>query len=242
LPYHSGEIMKNVSMTTKVRTRISNEWIVGKNKFAKFFRKFYSQQHQLTSTTSENRYPELFEEASKALVNFNDDEISILSYGCSTGEECFSLRKYFANSDIIGADINRRNLTKAEKKNTDSKIKFIYSAEENIRSQGPYHLIFCLSVLCRWEDTKNLENCEKVYPFQKFQETINMLSENLLPGGIFVIYNSNYPFEDTDLFINAAFETVNTPAIVNSGFVTKFNRLGNRVLGTHASCIYRKRA
>ena len=124
----------------------------------------------------------------------------------------------------------------------DNKIKFIYSSEENIGARAPYHAIFCLSVLCRWEDTKDVENCEKIYPFQKFQETVNMLSGNLLPGGLLVIYNSNFAFEDTDLFVTGQYKAVSTPSILNSGFVTKFNRLGNRALEIHTSCIYRKQA
>lgn len=227
-------------MKTKLQKRISNEWIVRKNKILKLFRKLYSDQHQLTSTTFENRYPELFEESRKALTDFVDKETAILSFGCSTGEECFSLRKYFIDSTIIGADINRRNLVKANKKNNDSKIHFIYSSEENIRNEGPYHVIFCLSVLCRWEDTKNLDNCEKIYPFSKFQDTVTMLSDKLLPGGLLVIYNSNFAFEDTDIYTHEKYETIDTPSVLDSGFVTKFDRSGNRVTYIHKSCIYKK--
>ncbi|MEQ1587068.1 MAG: class I SAM-dependent methyltransferase [Cyclobacteriaceae bacterium] len=228
-------------MKTRLQNRISNEWIVRKNKVLKLFRKLYSDQHQLTSTTFEDRYPELFEESRRALTDFADKETSILSFGCSTGEECFSLRKYFTESTIIGVDINRRNLVKARKKNSDQKIRFIYSSEENIKNEGPYRIIFCLSVLCRWEDTKDLDNCEKIYPFSKFQDTVNMLSEKLLPGGLLVIYNSNFAFEDTDLYTHSEYVTIDAPSVSDSGFVTKFDRRGNRVPGIHKSCIYRKR-
>lgn len=210
-----------------------------KSQLKKKVRGFYSDQHQLTSTTAVNRYPELFSEVQRIFRSSrNNLEPSILSFGCSTGEECFSLREYFKRAKIIGVDINNRNLRKANRKNGDDKIKFLFSSTENIEKEGKYDLIFCLSVLCRWEDTKNVTNCEKIYPFQKFEASVSELTSQLVVGGLLVVYNSNFRFEDTVVFDD--FEIVETPSMKDSGFVNKFDSFNNLLTDRHKVCVYRK--
>ncbi|MEQ9415351.1 MAG: class I SAM-dependent methyltransferase [Cyclobacteriaceae bacterium] len=223
----------------KIKEGIYNWLTLWKAHLKKKIRVFYSDQHQLTSTTAVDRYPELFTEAQRIFEGKqNTNRPSILSFGCSTGEECFSLRNYFKEALIIGVDINNRNLQKANRKNVDSNIKFLFSSTENIEKEGKYNLIFCLSVLCRWEDTKYLTNCEKIYPFQKFEDSIKELSSQLLDGGLLIIYNSNFRFEDTNVFND--FEIVNTPTVKDSGFVNKFDTNNNLLTDVHTTCIYRK--
>jgi chemotaxis methyl-accepting protein methylase len=227
-------------LVNKMRTVAHNYWQLWKSQLNKYYRRLYAQQHQLTSTTATDRYPELFTEAKEA--QGNNKNIKILSFGCSTGEECFSLKKYFPGASIIGVDINRQNLKKAASKNIFKDVKFLNSTEENIKTEGNYDLIFCLSVLCRWEDTKYVDNCEKLYSFKKFESTLLMLTDNLLPNGLLVIYNSNFRFEDTSVFFKSDFEIVPTPTVNDSGFVYKFDTDHNRITEPHGHCIYRKKS
>lgn len=217
--------------------RVSNFLIFIKNQVSVNFRRLVKDQHQLTSTTGSNRYPELFSEAKVAMVRLKKP-YSILSFGCSTGEECFTMKSYFPDSKIIGVDINKGNLRKAVSKSTSNDIQFLFSTPKTIAANGQYDLIFCLSVLCRWEDTKDLANCENVYSFKKFTETVGFLAGQLLTGGLLIIYNSNFRFEDTPFF--QAFEIVTTPTVSNSGFVHKFDSNNNRIHEPHRHCIYRK--
>lgn len=227
------------SFFKKGQVLVTNTIHLQKNKVKKFFRKFYAEQHQLTSTTDFDRYPELFGEVGKYSKTFGDESLAILSYGCSTGEECVTLKSYFPKSRIIGVDINKSNIKKANLRNTHSDVKFILSTEENISLGGKYHLIFCLSVLCRWDDTKFVTNCAAIYPFKKFQETLIQLSNNLLPGGFLIIYNSNFRLEDTVLV--GSFEIRTTPSVPDSGFVYKFDSQNNRLKEAHANCVYQKK-
>lgn len=205
----------------------------------KRYRKFYTEQHQLTSTTALDRYPELFQEAKRYCEKyFSSERLTILSYGCSTGEECISLRRYFAEAQIVGADINKSNLNKASVQNGGPGISYLLSSPENIGNAGPFNLIFCLSVLCRWEETKDITNCEKIYSFSKFESTLRVLNDNLAVGGILVVYNSNFRFEDT--VISRLFEILPTPSVACSGFVHKFDNRNNRLYEPHTNCIYRK--
>lgn len=232
--------MSTNSFFSKAKNKLKSEIYFLVNGIRKFQRSFYSAQHQLTSTTGTNRYPELFEEVRKNMFEKAAQKISILSFGCSTGEECFSLRRYFNNALIIGTDINKSNLAKAEKNNADENIRFIFSTPENIIRQVPYEIIFCLSVLCRWEDTRYVENCSALYPFEKFESTVAMLSNLLAPGGLLVIYNSNFAFEDTTVYKADQYSIIRTPSVPDSGFVYKFNKDCNRVYDTHAACVYQK--
>lgn len=219
-----------------VLVSIRNFMFFARNQSSRFRRKLVSDQHQLTSTTSLDRYPELF---SAVRANTQQEHPAILSFGCSTGEECLTIKSYFPAGTIIGVDINKRNLRKAIKSNTYGKsIHYHYSTPENIVKHGKYDIIFALSVLCRWEDTKDLENCENVYSFEKFSETVNLLISQLRPGGLFIVYNSNFRFEDVPAFKN--FSIVPTPLVENSGFVHKFDSRNNRIREEHKHCVYRK--
>ncbi|GIL22501.1 MAG: hypothetical protein BroJett042_10140 [Bacteroidota bacterium] len=221
----------------KIRSRIAGTLYLMKIGIEKFIRGFYTEQHQLTSTTYFDRYPDLFNEV-KHISGAHDAAINILSFGCSTGEECFTLRTYFPKAKIIGVDINESNLRKARKGNKDVNIHFLISNTHTISVNGKYNIIFLLSVLCRWEDTRDLENCEKVYPFKKFEETVGSLVSQLLTGGLLVIYNSNFRFEDSKYFKD--FEIMETPTVADSGFVTKFDSENKRISSLHRTCIYRR--
>lgn len=199
-------------------------------------RKLVREQHQLTSVTATNRYPELFSEVRS--IWKEKSTTSILSFGCSTGEECFSLISYFPKAKIVGADINNANLREARRKLRDENIEFVYSTPEAIAERGQYDIIFCLSVLCRWEETKDLENCAHVYSFEKFSNTVAMLSEQVKPGGLLVIFNSNFNFEETHSFKN--FKILPTPEVLSSGFVHRFDSNNNRIKSVHKHCVYQK--
>ncbi len=228
---------QNPSVPSKIVNRLRSFGYLAWNEVEKSYRRLFPGQHQLTSTTSADRYPELFAEAAN-LLNANSQPCRILSYGCSTGEECFSLKRYMPNSTIIGLDINRNNLKKARAANASKDILFLESNAENLTQHGPYDAIFALSVLCRWEDTKFVNNCEKIYPFEKFASTVSQLTSQLNVGGLFVVYNSNFRFEDTPDF--RCFEVVPTPTVMDSGFVKKFDRKNFELNDSHSNCVYRK--
>ena len=63
---------------------------------------------QPCGTTSDDRYPNIFEQVRK--LAGDGTNVRILSFGCSTGEEVFSLRQYFDEARIVGLDINPFNV------------------------------------------------------------------------------------------------------------------------------------
>jgi chemotaxis methyl-accepting protein methylase len=155
---------------------------------------------QIADTTRGNRHPDLFHFCQEQLKNKRG--LKILSFGCSTGEESFSLREYFPDASIFGCDINRKSLSIAQKNNTDDNIKFFLSNEDNLLKNGPFDLIFALSVLCKEPECRVVADIAKIFPFQLFNTITESLDTVLNNNGLLVIRNSNYMFEDTISFKN----------------------------------------
>jgi 2-polyprenyl-3-methyl-5-hydroxy-6-metoxy-1,4-benzoquinol methylase len=189
--------------------------------------------HQKSNATKYNRYPEIFLTCS----NIKNNNPKILSFGCSHGLEVFSLKeKYFPNSIIHGLDINKEMISICNK---DNKYKDIYFYNyDDFNFSEKYDIIFCMSVLCRWEDTKHVEDCSKIYSFKQFNSQLNDLDKLLNIGGLLVIYNSNFCFSDSELYNK--YNVINSPLITSSGFVKKFNKLNKSLESEYNDCIFTK--
>lgn len=162
------------------------------------------QAHLTCNYTKMDRYPEIFgltREYFESRGLKDSPELRLLSFGCSTGEEAFSLRTYFPQATIVGADISDWNLEQARNRNQDAKIRFVFSNSENLRENGPYDAIFCMAVLLRMAHRMEpaLSSAD-VYPIDKFDEQVEELDALLRPQGLLVIYHTNYRFCDAAMF------------------------------------------
>jgi SAM-dependent methyltransferase len=95
-----------------------------------------------------DRYPVIFRFVQTALGR--DNPVRILSYGCSTGEEVFSLRHYFPRATIKGIDINPANIAVCQRclrKAPDADISFAVDRSTAAEPSGSYDAIFCMAVL-----------------------------------------------------------------------------------------------
>ncbi|MFN7250066.1 MAG: class I SAM-dependent methyltransferase [Anaerobacillus sp.] len=159
--------------------------------------------HQTTPLTFMDRYPAIFS-ACKNYFNGKQD-LKILSYGCSTGEEVLTLRKYFPDAELIGADINKQSLAICRQLPVDKNISFLYSSHSEIKKHGPFDAIFCMAVLQRKPHdiaAKGITNLKKIYPFDKFEQQIIEFDQIIKPQGLMVIHYTQYSFEDTSLASN----------------------------------------
>ena len=155
---------------------------VKRGKFAKVASLLHPGCHQGPNRTALNRYPEIFAAAAAAAP----DARRILSFGCSTGEECVTLADYFPKAEIVGAEINPVVLLKAMKNRSD-RIRFVYASDRILKRLGGFDALFCMAVL----------RSAGLYPFEIYEERALFLETLVRPGGLLVIHNSPYRFGDT---------------------------------------------
>jgi hypothetical protein len=150
--------------------------------------------HQVSNRTGLDRHPRLFAAGAALAPNAR----SVLSFGCSTGEECASLRKYFPTAQITGADINPLNICRAWYRYGGDGIAFAYASRLALRWQGGFDAVFCLFALL---DTrlKHEASIADAYPFKRFDDSIRLLDSLLKPGGLLVLRGTMYRFCDTSV-------------------------------------------
>lgn len=143
-----------------------------------------------------NRHPELFRAAAAALPEAR----RVLSYGCSTGEECATLSKYFPKADIVGADINRANLMLARRRFDWPQIQFVHSEDRRLTQLAPFDVICSMAVLrTPYDKRRDTSRAIAAYPFARFEEQVLFLDQLLRVGGLLVLQNTTYRFCDTAL-------------------------------------------
>ena len=184
--------------------------------------------NQGSNTTGYNRYPEIFKEVKEIIPSPS----KILSFGCSTGQECETLHQlYFPNVKIIGLDINEEIITNNNKKNKYNNIEY-HSNLDNITDKSD--LIFANSVLCRWPEAHG------EYTFETFEETLEIIDNLLNKDGYLCIYNSKYLFCETNLFVNEKYEKVET-LHKETGFVTKYHKNSEKIMNDYPFFLFKKK-
>jgi SAM-dependent methyltransferase len=153
---------------------------------------------QPSPLTSPDRYPALFAFVQTQLSGVTGP--NILSYGCSTGDEVFSLRRYFPGGQIKGIDINPASLKICRKrlaKSPDSRIRFSCAASPAGEATGQYDAIFCMAVLRHGFLQENMpERCDPPIGFTAAAALVGDLARCLRPGGYIVMQNCHFRFAD----------------------------------------------
>lgn len=142
-------IRLGISCLSFIRTRFRNLFFLFSDtgyRSLKYMQWFKGKEiHQSAPFTCMDRYPVIFTACRDYFIGKQD--LKILSFGCSTGEEVLTLRRYFPHARIVGAEINRHSLSLCKKLPVDEKIEFIYSSRREIQKHGKYDAIFCMAVL-----------------------------------------------------------------------------------------------
>lgn len=165
-------------------------------------RALYSKSHyQGATATEKNRYPELFKACRRYLQRTPSP--SILSFGCATGEEVFTLAEYMPNATIVGVDINRWCLRQSIKKNSSPRLRFVHALSYEFPNLANFDAIFCMAVFQRTENRTDTANVARgSFTFDKFEQEIRVLDSKLKIGGLFFIDHSDFSFEDTSVAIH----------------------------------------
>jgi SAM-dependent methyltransferase len=138
------------------------------------------------------------------------NKVKILSYGCSIGDEAFSLRQYFPNATIKGIDINSANIAVCRKRlkaAPDSGIAFQTAASSEEESSATYDAIFCMAVLRHGSlGLPGVTRCDHVIRFEDFARAVADFERCLKPDGVLIMRHSNFRLCDAPA--GQAFETI----------------------------------
>ncbi len=196
--------------------------------------------HQDVSLSFPDRYSGLFRLTQRMLAERSAPRI--LSYGCAAGEEVVSLRAYFPDSLLVGAEINPILLRACRKLPADPQRHFVRSTPEQIAAHGPYDAIFAMAVFTRRPSeiaARGITNIADHYPFEHFLAGIRLLTEQLTPGGLLIVEHALYRVED------AIGDVPLEPIMVEGNVRSKhprFDRDGNRIEpNPQISRIFRRR-
>jgi SAM-dependent methyltransferase len=158
--------------------------------------------------TRTDRYPRIFGFVQSQLGAASESKI--LSYGCSTGEEVFSLRSYFPGAAIKGIDINPGNIAicrRRLKQIRDAAISFELSDSMRAEPAAAYDAIFCMAVLRHGSlGLPGVTRCDPLLQFEDFARMVEDFARCLKPGGLLIIRHSNFRLCDTP--IAGDFETI----------------------------------
>jgi SAM-dependent methyltransferase len=137
-------------------------------------------------------------------------DVRLLSFGCSTGEEVFSLRHYFPQAVIKGIDVNRLNIATCRsrlRRARDNGISFETAASPAGEPAAFYDAIFCMAVLRHGQlALPGITRCDHLIRFEDFAAAVQDFSRCLKPGGLLVIRHSNFRLADAPA--GAGFETI----------------------------------
>jgi SAM-dependent methyltransferase len=165
--------------------------------------------YQPYGTTSQDGYPEIFQQVLERVEDGAD--LRILSFGCATEEEVFSLRSYFQQATIVGLDINPLNITVCRfrlRRNGDAKLHFAVAGSTTGEASASYDAIFAMAVFRHGNlnSSPPPPKCDHRIRFADFEQSVSDLARTLKPGGLLVIQHAIFRFADTRVVVG--FETV----------------------------------
>jgi len=158
--------------------------------------RFGKTYYQRATFTVPSRYPLLFQVCADYLAL--TEQPKIMSFGCSTGEEVFSIGQYLPHATIVGVDINRWCLKQCRKKNDNPNYSFVHRFSKEFEGSTDFDAIFCLAVFQRTENRTNQDNSKASgFMFEEFESEITMLDKKLRRGGLLIIDHADFSFEET---------------------------------------------
>lgn len=156
---------------------------------------------QPSTVTWEERHPALFDAVAAALADV--PEPRLLSFGCSTGEEVFTLARRFPQGRVRGIDINPVCIATARAQVAErdgDRISFVRAGSAAGEAAEAYDAVFALSVLRHGRlDAERPDDCSAIFPFARFDAALVDLDRCLRPGGVLVLRACHFRFADSSI-------------------------------------------
>jgi hypothetical protein len=146
----------------------------------------------------------------------------ILSFGCLTGEEPVTFKKFLPDAEIFGVDINREALASACA-NYGQLITFLEPDHRSVLAHGPYDLVTAMSVLCR--HPPEFQSGRQIgLGFGLWSDALPQIDGCLDEEGLLLLYNSNFAFRRHP--VAAKYQAIRDPRCNEACFVSQFDESG----------------
>jgi SAM-dependent methyltransferase len=193
--------------------------------------------------TLPDRYPWLFEFARAELAGVTAPRI--LSFGCSRGDEAFSLHRYFPDAFIKGLDVNPAAIAACQERASEAGeagLSFATASTTEAEPADHYDAIFCLAVLCHGDLTvMDARRSDPVLHFDAFEGVVGDFARCLKPGGLLLLHTTSFRFCDTAAA--AGFDEVLEARPEQMAPDVQFDRDNRRIPGErYRGVAFRKRA
>jgi trans-aconitate methyltransferase len=198
---------------------------------------------QFRSITAPNRYPRIFSVVQTELAAVPVPKL--LSFGCATGEEVFSLRDHFPRAEIRGLDINPGNIATCRARlhqHPDPAISFATASTADAEAAGSFDAVFALAVFQHPSLKRDpaIATCEPLLNFADFERIVRGLAASVKPGGCLAVRHAMFRFMDTAV---ARDFTVVLELPVESECFPRFGRNNRRVPdAVTEAVVFRKKA
>lgn len=146
---------------------------------------------QEASNTGYDRYPPIWRRAAAILKRTHP---RVLSFGCSTGEECYTILAYFPGATVFGVEHAKIPLRMARLRHSHPNITYFSPSE--IRGLSDFDLVCANSVLCHHPANANAQ-VNDLMPFEDFDGAVADLCSRIKSGGVLMLHNAEYRFKDT---------------------------------------------
>lgn len=137
----------------------------------------------------------------------------ILSFGCSSGDELFTIREFFPDASIVGCDVDPARVDIAKRRTSGWATVFV-ATPSAIRDTGPFDIVVANSVLM---DSSRQNGVDA----QAWLDIVSLLTEALAAGGLLQIINSNIAFRRHPHAKD--FAPLEHPLVLGSNFASQFD-------------------
>jgi SAM-dependent methyltransferase len=188
--------------------------------------------YQYRTITSANRYPRIFALLAERLGDVASPRV--LSFGCATGEEVFTLRRYLPGAFVKGIDINPANVALCRERAGDGggDPQVAFDTGDSAAGEAPasYDAVLAMAVFQRpqLKTDPDIASCERFIRFEDFERAVTELAACVKPGGYLAVAFSVFRFADTAAAAEFTVEMENEPT---ARFFPRFDRYNRRIPG-----------
>lgn len=133
---------------------------------------------QLSHMTKPERFPLIFDSAKELQPSAK----RIMSFGCSTGEECEAMSKRFPDAEIVGIDIDQSTIQSARRNNKNPDRIFFH---DSLGATGKYDIALALMVFFQMDAP---------IKYTPWDNCLCEIDSHLNVGGLLMLYTSEFNF------------------------------------------------